>query len=150
MANTFTSLQYHVVFSTKNRELWIRSEAQERVWAYLAGIIRQNGMKPLLIGGMPDHAHILLGIPPTLAVSEALQRIKGGSSGWIKANIPGCRGFGWQDGYGAFTVSKSQMPAIKSYIQTQNEHHRGKTFEEEYRMLLDRHEIEYNEAYLWD
>ena len=150
MANTFTSLHYHVVFSTKNREPWIRPEIQERVWAYLAGIVRQNGMKPLLMGGMDDHAHILVGIPPVLAVSEALQQIKGGSSGWIKANIPGCRAFGWQDGYGAFTVSKSQVRAVTSYIQTQREHHRKKTFKEEYRALLERHEIRYKERYLWD
>jgi hypothetical protein len=105
---------------------------------------------PKLIGGMDDHAHILLGMPPVLAVSEALQQIKCGSSGWIKANIPGCRTFGWQDGYGAFTVSKSQVRAITSYIQTQRQHHQKKTFKEEYRALLDRHEIEYKERYLWD
>jgi REP element-mobilizing transposase RayT len=93
---------------------------------------------------------LLLSVPPTLAVSEALKRLKGVSSGWIKENIPGCLGFAWQDGYGAFTVSKSQLPDVESYIRTQQEHHRIKTFQEEYRAFLERHEIEYDERYLWD
>jgi len=150
MADTFTGLHYHVVFSAKGREPWLRLDMQERVWAYLGGIARQNQLRPLLIGGTEDHIHVLLGIPPTVAVSEALKRIKGGSSGWIKQNISGCRGFGWQDGYGAFTVSKSQDAQVKAYISKQRQHHRKKNFQEEYRALLDRHEIEYDERYLWD
>jgi putative transposase len=139
-----------VVFSTKRREPFLRADIQERVWAYLGGIARQNGLKPLLIGGVEDHVHMLLGIPPTVAVSEALKRIKGGSSGWIKHSGAGCRGFGWQDGYGAFTVSKSQESEVRDYIRKQRHHHRIKTFLEEYRALLDRHEISYNERYLLD
>jgi len=108
MANTFTCLRYHVVFSTKRREPWIRPDLQERLWAYLGGIAKQNGMKALLGGGMPEHVHCLLGLPPTLPVSEALKLIKGGSSGWVRENLPGCRGFGWQDGYAALSVSQSQ------------------------------------------
>jgi REP element-mobilizing transposase RayT len=150
MANTFTCLEYHMVFSTKNREPWLRIDVQERIWAYLGGIAGQNDMKPLLIGGVDDHVHMLISVPPNIAVSEALKRLKGGSSGWIKQNIPGCRGFGWQDGYGAFTLSKSQEPGVKDYIRKQREHHRVKTFLEEYRALLDRHGIQYNERYLWD
>ena len=125
-------------------------EIQERIWAYLGGIAQQNNLEPLLIGGMDDHVHLLLGVPPRIAVSEALKQLKGGSSGWIKQNIPGCRGFGWQDGYGAFTLSKSQEPAVKDYIRNQGTHHRKKTFQQEYRELLDRHEIKYIERYVWD
>ena len=150
MANTFSSLHYHIIFSTKQREPWIRREFEERLWAYLGGIARQVEAKPLLIGGMEDHVHILLGLAPSLSVSEAVKRIKGGSSAWIKENLPGCRGFAWQDGYGAFTVSKSQMPEVAEYIRNQREHHRYKTFQEEYRAFLDRHEIAYDERYLWD
>ncbi|HEV2392111.1 MAG TPA: IS200/IS605 family transposase [Verrucomicrobiae bacterium] len=150
MANTFTSLHYHIVFSTKNRETWIRQDAQERVWDYLGGIARENDLKPLIVGGVEDHVHMLVEIPPTIALSEALQRLKGGSSRWLKQNIPYCRGFGWQDGYGAFTVSKSQEPHIKRYIQNQREHHRKQTFQEEYRQLLNRHGISYDERYLLD
>jgi REP element-mobilizing transposase RayT len=150
MANTFTCLQYHLVFSTKNREPWLRADIEERVWAYLGGIALQNGLKPLLIGGADDHIHMLLGIPPTIPISEALKQLKGGSSGWIKQNIAGCRGFGWQDGYAAFTLSKSQESEVKDYIRNQREHHRVRTFQEEYRAFLHRHGIQYNERYLWD
>lgn len=150
MANTFTSLHYHIVFSTKHREPWIKHSLEERLWAYLGGIANQNGMRPLLIGGMQDHVHLLLGAPPTLAVCHALKQLKGGSSGWVKDNLLGCRSFGWQDGYGAFTVSKSNLSEVENYIRTQPEHHRVHTFQEEYRALLERHGIAYDERYLWD
>ena len=89
MANTYTSLHCHVVFSTKNREPWIRPEFEERIWAYLGGIARENQMKALKIGGVENHVHLLLGIPPALAISKAVQLIKGGSSVWIKETFPG-------------------------------------------------------------
>ncbi len=149
MANTYTSLHYHVVFSSKNRERWIRPDVEERIWAYLGGIAKQNGMKPLQIGGIEDHVHVLLGAPPVLTPAKIAQLIKGGSSGWIQATIPGMKGFGWQDGYGAFTVSKSDVPTLIAYIQDQREHHRTKTFQEEYRELLKRHGIECDERYVW-
>ncbi len=150
MANTFTSLQYHIIFSTKQREPWIRRDVEERLWAYLGGIAREVEIAPLLIGGVDDHVHMFLGIPPRISVSEAVKRIKGGSSGWIKDNFPGFRGFAWQDGYGAFTVSKSQAGEVQEYIRSQREHHRFKTFQEEYRAFLDKHGIVYEERYLWD
>jgi putative transposase len=149
MANTYTSLHSHVIFSTKNREPWIVPALESRIWAYLGGIARQNDIVPVLIGGVEDHIHMLLAVPPSLSLSEALKRIKGGSSGWVKEAMPGCQSFGWQDGYGAFTVSKSQIPEVEDYIRNQREHHRIKSFQEEYRAFLDRHEIEYDERYLW-
>jgi REP element-mobilizing transposase RayT len=149
MANTFTCLQYHLVFSTKHREPWLRPDDQDRIWAYLGGIARDNRLTAVLVGGMADHVHILLGVPAAIAVSEAVKRIKGGSSGWIKQNIFGCRGFAWQDGYGAFSVSKSAEERVKQYIRDQHEHHRVKTFQEEYRELLHRHGIQFDERYLW-
>ena len=150
MANTYTNLQYHIIFSTKHREPWIKPEFESRIWAYLGGIARDARLKALRIGGTDDHVHMLLAIPPAMALSEALKRIKGGSSGWIKQSFPGCLGFGWQDGYAAFTVSKSQAPEIEAYILGQREHHRVKTFQEEYRAFLDKHGIVYDEKYLWD
>ncbi len=149
MANTFTSLHYHVIFSTKNRELLIHQDIEQRVWSYLGGIARENDMKALLVGGIENHLHLLLGIPAALSVSKALQLIKGGSSGWMKENLPGMGSFAWQDGYAAFTVSKSQVPEVEEYIRGQREHHRVKTFEEEYRTFLDRHEIDYDEEYVF-
>jgi REP element-mobilizing transposase RayT len=100
MAHTYTSLHYHFIFSTKNREPWIRRDIEERLWAYLGGIASQHDLKPILIGGIEDHVHLLVGLPPTTSISQALKSIKGASSGWIKQNLPGCRTFAWQDGYG--------------------------------------------------
>ena len=119
-------------------------------WAYLGGIARDHELTPLLVGGVDDHVHLLLALPPKASVSEALKAIKGASSGWMKETFLGCRGFGWQDGYAAFTVSKSQVPEVQAYIGHQREHHRIKSFQEEYRALLDRHGIHYDERYLWD
>ena len=148
MANTYTSLHYHIVFSTKNRDRLIAPEVEQRIWAYLGGIAKENKMKPLQIGGVEDHVHVLLGAPATLAPSKIAQSIKGGSTGWIHDTFPLMKGFGWQDGYGAFTVSKSNVPEVAVYIQGQREHHRVKTFQEEYLMLLKKHGIEYEERYL--
>src|SRR5215467_11781006 len=124
MANTFTSLHYHLIFSTKNREPWISHDIEERIWKFLGGIARENKMKALQVGGMPDHVHIIVGLPPTQTVSKAIQLLKGGSSKWIKETFLRMRGFGWQDGYGAFTVSKSNLPEAIKYVQDQREHHR--------------------------
>ena len=138
MANTYTSLNYHIVFSTKNREPWLIETVRERLWPYLGGIARENGMKALEIGGVTDHVHILVSVPATMALSKAVQLIKGGSSPWIKESFPNMAGFAWQDGYGAFTVSESELNTVRDYIRQQPEHHRTKTFEE-YKAFLERH-----------
>jgi REP element-mobilizing transposase RayT len=106
-------------------------------------------MKPLQIGGIEDHVHLLLGAPTVLAPAKIAQLLKGGSSAWIHETLPHMKGFGWQDGYGAFTVSKSNVPTVAEYIQGQREHHRTKSFQDEYRELLKRHEIEFDERYAW-
>jgi putative transposase len=149
MANTYTSLHYHIVFSTKNREPFIKKDMRERIWAFLGGIARENKMTALYIGGTEDHIHILLMAPPAMALSKMVQLLKGGSSKWIHETFPEMRGFAWQDGYGAFTVSKSHLPEIVRYIQGQEEHHRAKTFQEEYVAFLREHGIEYDERYVW-
>ena len=150
MANTYTALHYHLVFSTKLRERWITPDIETRIWQFLGGIARENHMKALCIGGVEDHIHILLGAPPTIAPAKAVQLIKGGSSNWIHDKFPNLRTFAWQDGYGAFTVSKSNIPDVINYIQNQREHHKTTTFQDEFVSLLRRHEIEYEEKYLWD
>jgi REP element-mobilizing transposase RayT len=149
MANTYTCLHYHVIFSTKNREGWITADLESRIWAYLGGIARDNGIAPLQIGGTEDHVHLVLGAPPTVSISKALQLLKGGSSKWIHDTFPRLRGTGWQDGYGAFTVSKSNLLEVCKYVEDQRKHHRSKTFQEEFRALLERHGVEYDERYLW-
>jgi putative transposase len=149
MANTYTSLHYHLVFSTKNREPFIKKEIRERIWAFLGGIARENKMKAICVGGTEDHVHILIMAPAAMPLSKMMQFLKGGSSKWIHETFPEMRRFAWQDGYGAFTVSKSQLPDIARYIQSQEEHHRAKTFQEEYLAFLQRHGIEYDERYVW-
>ena len=148
MANTYTSLHYHVVFSTKNRQPFLGEAIRERLFAYLGGISRENGMNALEIGGVADHVHLLLSIPTSLAVSKAVQLLKGGSSHWVKEAFPNLIDFAWQDGYAAFTVSQSQLDDVRAYIRSQAEHHRTKTFVEEYRAFLSRHRVEYDERYL--
>jgi REP element-mobilizing transposase RayT len=149
MANTYTSLHYHVVFSTKNRERWITPDVEQRIWAYLNGIAKENRIVPLKIGGVEDHVHLVLGMPPVLSLSKAMQLLKGGSSKWVNDAFPALGGFHWQDGYGAFTVSKSNLPEVIQYVENQREHHRTKTFQEEFLALLQRHGVEYDERYVW-
>ncbi len=150
MANTYTSLHFHIVFSTKHRQRWIIPEVEDRIWRYLGGIARENRMTPLMIGGVEDHVHLLLGLPATLAVSQAVQLIKGGSSKWIHETFPELAMFAWQDGYGAFSIGKSQIPDTTAYIGNQREHHRQRTFQEEYLAFLRKHEIEFDERYVFD
>src|SRR5207245_8905631 len=108
-ANTYTSLHYHVIFSTKSRQPFLIEEVHDRIFAYLGGIARENGMNALEVGGVADHVHLLLSIPPSLAVSKAVQLIKGGSSHWLKVTFPNMIDFAWQDGYASFMVSHSQL-----------------------------------------
>lgn len=150
MPNTYTALYYHVIFSTKHRHRWIQQDVEERIWSYLGGIAREHKMTAMKIGGIEDHVHMLLGAPPTIAPAKAAQLIKGGSSKWTHETFPELRDFAWQDGYGAFTVSKSNVPEVIRYIENQREHHRTRTFQEEFLAFLKRHGIEYDERYLWD
>jgi putative transposase len=149
MANTYTSLHYHFTFSTKNREPWIVAEIENRVWAYVGVIARHHQMIALQVGGIEDHVHALVMAPPTLNPSEIAQYLKGESSKWIHEEFSNLRLFEWQDGYGGFTVSKSQIPDVIAYIQNQREHHRKRTFQEEYLELLKKHDVDYDERYLW-
>lgn len=135
--HTYTSLLYHCVFSTKNRQPSIPKNLLPRLWPYMGGIARTNGMKALAIGGMNDHAHLLLSLPPTMAVAKALQLIKAGSSLWMHEQ--GARDFDWQDGYGAFTVGISQVEATAAYIRNQERHHAKRTFAQEWATFMKRH-----------
>jgi putative transposase len=138
------------VFSTKERRRLITPALQERLWPFLGGIARQNDMKALAVGGVEDHVHLLLSLPATVAIAKAMQLIKGGSSKWIHETFPDQRLFAWQEKYGAFSVSVSQLDTVINYIENQREHHRTKTFKEEFLELLKKHRIEYDERYLWD
>jgi REP element-mobilizing transposase RayT len=146
---SYISSHFHCVFSTKERRPSITPELRERLWPFLGGIARQNKMKAIEIGGVEDHVHILLSLPSAMAISKALQLIKGGSSKWIHETFPEHRLFAWQDEYGAFSVSMSQLDKTIEYIRGQEAHHRKMTFQEEFLALLKKHRIEYDERYLW-
>jgi len=146
---SYVSSHFHCVFSTKERRPFLTPELRTRLWPFLGGIARLNKMKAIEVGGVADHVHILLSLPATMPVSKAMQLVKGGSSKWIHENFPDQRLFAWQEKYGAFSVSVSQMDKIIQYIQGQEEHHRKLTFQEEFLMFLKKHHIEYDERYLW-
>jgi putative transposase len=146
---SYVSSYHHCVFSTKERRPLITSALRERLWSFLGGIARQNKMKALEIGGVADHVHILLSLPPTLSISKTMQLIKGGSSKWVHETFPEHRLFEWQEGYGSFSVSVSQLDKIIHYIKNQEEHHRKVTFQEEFLALLKKHRVEFDERYLW-
>ncbi|MBF0107428.1 MAG: IS200/IS605 family transposase [Deltaproteobacteria bacterium] len=147
--STLTNLQTHIVFSTKNREPMISDSIQHRVYEYMSGVIRGEKCVLLGIGGMSDHVHLLIKIKADLSVSELMKRVKGNTSHWNNENRITPRRFSWQDGFGAFSVSQSQKDAVFSYIANQQEHHRKKTFQEEFIDFLKKQKIEYNEKYLW-
>ncbi len=148
MPSTHLSLHFHVVFSTKNRDPRIGSEWRERLHAYHGGVARQSGAIPEAIGGVQDHVHLLLGLSATIRLADLVRDIKAVSSSWVHTEI--CdRSFAWQEGYGAFTVSPSHRESVRNYIAQQEEHHRIRTFQEEYLELLKRCEVEFDERYLW-
>ena len=147
---SYVSSYFHCVFSTKERQRLITPALRDRLWPFLGGIARQNKMKAVEIGGVEDHVHILLSLPSTTAISKVLQLIKGGSSKWIHETFPEHRLFAWQEEYGAFSVSVSQLDKTIEYIKGQEAHHRKMTFQEEFLALLKKHRIEYDERYLWD
>ena len=150
MASTFTCLDCHVVFSTKYRKPTIVARLREELYHYISGIIRAENGCLREIGGMPDHIHLLLGTPPTIAVSDAIRRVKANSSKWINERADQSMKFRWQTGYAAFTVSASQRELVRRYIETQGDHHLRRNFKEEFIELLERHQIKYDPQYLFE
>jgi putative transposase len=149
MSHSFVSNLMHCTFSTKERYPWIEAELELRLWPYIGGIARKNRMKALAIGGTFDHVHALLSLPSTMSFAKAVQLIKGGSSKWIHDEYVKLRRFEWQEGYGAFSVSASQVARTITYIERQKEHHRKRTFQEEFIKLLDKHNIDYDQRYVF-
>ncbi len=147
MSSTHLSLHYHIVFGTKNHEPIIQAAWRGKLHAYLGGIIRTADRIAESIGGASDHVHLLIGLRATHRLADVLRELKAVSSGWVHNEI-GVRGFAWQEGYGAFTVSPSQRGAVRRYIERQEEHHRTRTFREEYLDLLRRSSVEFDERYV--
>jgi REP element-mobilizing transposase RayT len=148
MPSTHLSLHYHLVFSTKDRVPIIVTAWRERLHAYLGGVVRNVEGVPEAIGGVADHVHLLIGLRATARLADVMRDLKAVSSRWVHDEIRE-RAFAWQEGYGAFTVSPSQRKAVREYIARQEEHHRTRTFQEEYIELLQRSGAEYDERYLW-
>ena len=150
MANTFSQVYLHIVFSTKNRAPLIRPEFERDIWTGIGGCARKHKMVPIQIGGMEDHAHALVSTPTTISPSQAAKYLKGDSSLWIHREFAELRDFGWQDGYGVFSVSRSAVPNVIKYIQDQRLHHQEQSFENEYVTLLKLHGVDHDERYLFD
>lgn len=148
MPSTHLSLHYHLIFSTKDRFPFISKSWRDRLHAFLGGEVRKIGGIPEMIGGTEDHVHLLIGLRATHCLCDVLEDIKSGSSKWVHEEI-GVSEFAWQVGYGAFTVSASKVSAVEIYIEKQEEHHRVKTFQEEYRRFLEESDVEFDEKYLW-
>lgn len=149
MPQSFGSLHCHVVFSTKHREAWIKPDIQPRLFEYMGGILRNQSSPLVAAGGMPDHVHLLVSLARTLAVADAIRLVKANSSNWLHEAI-GLKGFHWQNGYGAFAVSYSNIEQVKIYLANQAEHHRGISFQDEFRQFLRRHHLEWDERHVWD
>ena len=150
MSHTYSCVLVHVVFSTKERRPTIHESIRPRLQEYLGGIARKEFGRSLIIGGTADHVHGLLSIRPAVSVAEAMRKSKSLSSGWVHETFPERRDFAWQEGYGAFSVSPSSAEKVKRYIERQESHHRRMTFKEEFIALLERHNIPYDERYIWD
>ena len=146
MSHTYVSDLVHCVFSTKERRNSIPAETQSELWSFIGGIARKNGFKALIVGGTANHVHILLHLPPKLALAKAVQLLKGNSSKWMSDQG---KDFSWQEGYGAFSVSSSNLDQVIRYIQNQEAHHRKTSFEEEFRALLEKHGVEYDPKFVF-
>jgi putative transposase len=149
MGHTFTNLLSHIIFSTKERLPIIDTELRSRLFPYFGGIIDHLGGTPLAINGPCDHVHLLVKLRASASIATAVEKLKSNSSGWIHDEWPRRWRFAWQEGYAAFSVSQSHVPALLNYIARQEEHHRKVSFQEELLTYLKKHDIEYDERYIW-
>ena len=150
MPQSLSKLHVHLIFSTKNRDPKLTDTVRDPLHAYMATALASLGCTAVLINSVEDHVHILFDLSRTVAVSRVVEEVKKSTSKWIKTQGPEFAGFAWQAGYGAFAVSESQVDVIRAYIAGQREHHRKRTFQEEFRQFLQRHGIAFDERYVWD
>lgn len=143
--HSYVCCYLHRVFATAGRERFLQTDVQQRLWPYLGGVARENGMTAMAVGGVEDHVHILLSLPSTVSISRALQLLKGNSSKWIHETFADRRRFAWQEGYGAFSIAVSGIEATRRYIARQSEHHRRKSFREEMEEFLKKHGMKWTE-----
>ncbi|HWA04914.1 MAG TPA: IS200/IS605 family transposase [Ignavibacteria bacterium] len=150
MPNTFTQIYIHIVFAVKNRNSFINQTWENKLYKYITGTVQKMGQKMLRINGMQDHIHFLIGLKPDIAISDLVREVKKSSTNFIKEEKLTQFNFNWQSGFGAFSVSHSQLDKVINYIINQKEHHMKRTFKEEYIELLKKYEIEYDEKYLFE
>ncbi len=150
MPQSLSRILVHLVFSTKNREPVITPAVQTELHPYLAGVLDNIDCPSLQVGGVADHVHLFFGLSRKRTIAEIVEKLKTSSSKWIKGKDAGLADFHWQSGYGAFSVSQSDADAVVTYIQKQALHHRKMTFQEEYRRLLERYGVAFDERYVWD
>ncbi len=148
MPQSLSRVLIHLVFSTKNREPFIAPELQDRVFTYLGGTLNALNCPVIRVGGIADHVHLLFVLARTLSISNVVEQVKKESSKWAKEHVHPA--FYWQNGYGAFSVSPSNEPGVRAYIENQEEHHRVQTYQDEFRALLRKHGIDWDERYVWD
>ena len=149
MAGKYLSLLVHFTWSTAGREPWIERDMREDLYSYIGGIMKNKNAKLISAGGMFDHIHLYASMPSTISIADFVNAVKSNSSRWIHESASRLRGFAWQEGYGAFSVSKSEESKVVRYISNQAEHHRKRTFKEELVGLLEKHGIEYDKRYIW-
>jgi putative transposase len=148
MSSSYCNLLYHIVFATKGREPWMTATIRPRIHQYIGGAIRAENGIAMIVNGTADHIHILAKLRQDKAISKAVGELKANSSGWISRTFKEAAGFAWQEGYGAFTVSESQAPKVRRYIERQEEHHRSVSFVEELKVILRAHGLPFDERYL--
>ena len=150
MANTYTQLYFHIVFAVKGRSNYISEQWKDELYKYISGIIANKDQKLMIVNGVPNHIHLLIGTKPNCNLSDLIRDIKANSSKWINEKKFTNFHFEWQTGFGAFTVSQSVVPKVIEYIKNQEEHHRKKTFKEEYVEFLKAYQIDFKDEYLFD
>ena len=147
MAHTYTNLIFHIVFSTQGHLPIMKPEFRQELFAYLGSLIKEKGGKPIIINGVSDHVHLLILLPPEMSVSDAMKFVKANSSRWMKQRFG--TPFAWQKGFGAFSVSRSNVPAVARYIADQESHHAKMDFKTEFVTLLKKNEVEFDGEFLW-
>ena len=150
MPQSLAKIFVHLVFSTKNREASLADDIRDELHAYIGGIVGNKNGALLKAGSMADHIHLLISHPRTCSPAELVEEIKTGSSKWLKTRDPQYANFHWQNGYGMFSASPSHCASLETYIANQAQHHRQTTFQDEYRRLLEKYEIKFDERYVWD
>ncbi len=150
MPQSLAKVHLHLVFSTRNRVRVLADEDRPDLHAYMGGILKALHCMPIEINSEPDHVHVLFMLGRTVAIGQVVGSLKKGATDWLRARSPGYAGFHWQSGYGVFSVSQSAVETVRRYIRNQRQHHRGKSFQVEYRAMLEKHGIECDERYVWE